>query len=122
MVDAEGLTLGRLASQVAHIAGNMTIHTTHRCGDFVLSSMLKDCLQRGSKARKCTTILAHIRRIESSFNQEMREKYPVEWVERAVHGMIPDTRLGRRQHKHLFVCAGSEHPHASQQPIDLEIK
>ncbi len=44
--------------------------------------------------------------------KEMKEKYPVEWVERAIKGMLPHTKLGDVQRGHVFVYAGSEHPHA----------
>ena len=53
---------------------------------------------------------------------EMKEKYPVEWVERAIKGMLPHTRLGDVQRGHLYVYAGSEHPHAAQQPVELKVK
>ena len=52
----------------------------------------------------------------------MKEKYTVEWVERAIHGMLPHTKLGDVQRKHLFVYKGAEHPHADQKPDELEIK
>ena len=52
----------------------------------------------------------------------MKEKYPVEMVERAIKGMLPKGRLGRQMYKKLFVYTGSEHPHMAQQPKELEIK
>ena len=51
----------------------------------------------------------------------MQEKYPVEMVERAVKGMLPKNRLGRQIFKQLFVYAGSEHPHAAQQPKEIKV-
>jgi large subunit ribosomal protein L13 len=51
----------------------------------------------------------------------MKEKYPVEMVERAVKGMLPHNRLGREMYKKLFVYAGSEHPHAAQKPEKLDL-
>ena len=51
----------------------------------------------------------------------MVEKYPTEMFERAVWGMLPKGRLGRQIYKKLFVYAGSEHPHAAQQPETMEI-
>ena len=52
----------------------------------------------------------------------MKERYPVEMVERAVKGMLPHNRLGRQMYKKLFVYTGSEHKHAAQQPKSLELK
>ena len=52
----------------------------------------------------------------------MRQSYTIEWVERAIHGMLPHTKLGNKQRKHLFVYKGAEHPHAAQQPKELKIK
>ena len=52
----------------------------------------------------------------------MKEKYPVEMVERAVKGMLPHNRLGRQMYKKLFVYAESEHKHEAQKPEVLEIK
>ncbi len=53
--------------------------------------------------------------------REMKESYPVEMVERAVKGMLPKNRLGRQMYKKLFVYEGAEHPHAAQQPKQVEV-
>jgi large subunit ribosomal protein L13 len=52
----------------------------------------------------------------------MREKYPEEMVKRAIWGMIPHNRLGRKMIKKLHVYAGPEHNHEAQQPQKMEIK
>lgn len=52
----------------------------------------------------------------------MRETYTIEWVERAIHGMLPHTRLGDKQRTHLFVYKGENHPHAAQKPVEMVIK
>ena len=54
--------------------------------------------------------------------REMKEKYPVEMVERAVKGMLPHNRLGRAMAKKLFVYEGETHPHMAQKPEVLEVK
>ena len=51
----------------------------------------------------------------------MKEKYPVEMVERAVKGMLPKGRLGRQMYKKLFVYADENHPHIAQKPEKMEI-
>ena len=54
--------------------------------------------------------------------KEMREKYTVEWVEKAIKGMLPHNKLGDVMRKHVFVYTGNEHPHAAQQPVELKVK
>ena len=54
--------------------------------------------------------------------KEMKEKYSVEMIERAVKGMIPHTRLGRQVVKKLFVYEGAEHPHMAQKPVEMKVK
>ncbi len=51
----------------------------------------------------------------------MKEKYPVEMIERAVKGMLPKGRLGRQMYRKLFVYAEDEHPHIAQQPAEMKI-
>ena len=51
----------------------------------------------------------------------MKEKYPVEMVERAIKGMLPHNRLGRQMYRKLYVYEGSEHPHMAQQPKSIEV-
>jgi len=51
----------------------------------------------------------------------MKEKYPIEMVERAVKGMLPNGRLGSAMYKKLFVYTGSEHPHKAQKPTMMEV-
>ena len=51
----------------------------------------------------------------------MKEKYPIEMVERAVKGMLPKTRLGRQMYKKLFVYAGEEHQQQAQKPVELKV-
>ena len=51
----------------------------------------------------------------------MKEKYPVEMIERSIKGMLPKGRLGRQMYRKLFVYEGAEHPHAAQQPVELKI-
>ena len=51
----------------------------------------------------------------------MKEKYPVEMVERAVKGMLPKNRLGRQMYKKLFVYEGANHNHEAQKPEKIEL-
>ena len=54
--------------------------------------------------------------------KEMRERYPIEMVERAVKGMLPHNRLGRQMYTKLHVYEGPEHKHEAQKPEVLEVK
>ena len=54
--------------------------------------------------------------------RQFKESNPTGFVEAAVKGMLPHNTLGRKQGMKLFVYAGSEHPHAAQQPVELKIK
>ena len=54
--------------------------------------------------------------------RQFKETNPTGFVEAAVKGMLPHNTLGRKQGMKLFVYAGSEHPHAAQQPVELKIK
>ena len=60
--------------------------------------------------------------LKSKTARQFLEKDPVGFVESAVKGMLPHNTLGRKQGMKLFVYAGSEHPHAAQQPVELKIK
>ena len=51
----------------------------------------------------------------------MRENYPVEMIERAVNGMLPHNRLGRKLMDNVKIYAGAEHPHAAQKPEAIEL-
>ena len=52
----------------------------------------------------------------------MVSKYPVEMVETAIRGMLPNGRLGRQMYKKLFVYEGETHPHMAQKPVVVEVK
>ena len=127
VVDAEGMTLGRLATQVAHVlrGKHKVTYTPHiDGGDFVVIINADKVELTGNKLDK------KIYYNHSGFTgglrertaRVMKEKYPVEMLERAIKGMLPNGRLGRQMYKKLFVYAGDTHPHAAQQPVELKIK
>ena len=127
VVDGAGLTLGRLASEVAAVlrGKHKPTFTPHvDCGDFVIVVNADKIVVTGDQTNK-KNYYSHSMfpgglRVRST--RTMREQYTVEWVEKAIHGMLPHTRLGDVQRKHLFVYKGSEHPHAAQKPVELKIK
>ena len=127
VVDAEGLTLGRLATKVATVLrGKHKVTYTPRvdCGDFVIVVNADKVVLTGDKLDKKVYYdhSGYTGGLRERTARVMKEKYPVEMVERAVKGMLPNGRLGRQMYKKLFVYAGETHPHAAQQPVELKVK
>jgi len=127
VVDAEGETLGRLASKVANVlrGKHKPTYTPHvDGGDYVIVVNAEKVVLTGNKLNN-KIYYNHSRYtggLRERTAKEMVEKYPVEMVERAVKGMLPKGRLGRQMYKKLFVYAGENHPHSAQQPKALEVK
>ena len=127
LIDAEGATLGRLAAQVAKIlrGKNKPQFTPNSdCGDFVVVINADKVQLTGNKADH-KTYYRHSGYNgglkAESFRQAM-EKHPEKVIERAVRGMLPKTTLGRKQLTKLKVYAGTEHPHAAQNPVKIELE
>ena len=127
VVDAEGQTLGRLASKVANVlrGKHKPTYTPHiDGGDYVIVVNADKIVLTGNKLNG-KIYYNHSRYtggLRERTAKEMLEKYPVEMVERAVKGMLPKGRLGRQMYKKLFVYEGGNHPHSAQQPKVLEVK
>ena len=126
VVDAEGKVLGRLATEVANIlrGKNKPIYTPHvDTGDYVIVINAEKVKLTGSKwddkIHAYHTGYPGGRR-EVAY-KEIREKHPERVIEYAVKGMLPKSRLGRSMFTKLKVYAGSEHPHAAQQPENYEV-
>ena len=127
VVDASGLTLGRLSTEVAHVLRGKhkpTFTPNVNSGDYVIIINADEIVVSGDQEKKKMYYnhSSHPGGLRTRSTRTMREEYTIEWVERAVHGMLPHTKIGRQQRKQLFVYKGSEHPHAAQQPVELEIK
>ena len=127
LVDAEGKTLGRLASQVATIlrGKNKPEYTPHvDVGDFVVVINAEKVQVSGKKTTD--KIYGHHTGHPGGLKQENFEtaiaKHPERVIESAVKGMLPKTTLGRKQGMKLKVYAGSEHPHAAQNPTKSEVE
>ncbi len=126
VVDATGLTLGRLASEVAKIlrGKNKPIFTPHAdTGDYVIVVNADKITVTGKKLDQ--KIYYHHSEYVGGMKQatlkEKLAKAPTEVIELAVKGMLPKGPLGRRMYKKLFVYAGAEHPHAAQKPEELKL-
>lgn len=127
VVDAQGQTLGRLASEIATVlrGKKKAVYTPHvDVGDFVVVVNAEKVVVSGKKTeqklyRRHTGYPGGLRELTY---EEMREKKPTEIVRKAVKGMLPRTRLARQQLRKLKVYAGPEHPHAAQTPENYEVK
>lgn len=127
VIDAEGISLGRLAAKVANVlrGKHKPTYTPHvDCGDFVVVVNASKVNLTGNKMTDKIYYdhSGYTGGLRERTAKEMIEKYPVEMVERAVKGMLPKTRLGRQMYKKLFVYEGSEHPHMAQKPEKMEVK
>ena len=126
VVDAEGQTLGRLASKVAKIirGKHKVNYTPHAdCGDYVIVINAEKVTLSGSKWDDKT----YIRHTGYPGGQrfttasEMLEKHPERLVEKAVKGMLPKNRLGRAIYGNMKVVVGTEHNHEAQKPQVLDL-
>ena len=126
VVDAEGLALGRVASQVANIlrGKNKPIYTPNvDTGDFVIVINCDKVILTGKKLDqkiyyKHSGYVGGLK--ETKYRKLMAEK-PEEALRHAVVGMLPKGPLGRQMAKKLKIYAGAEHEHAAQQPEKLEL-
>ena len=126
LVDAEGLVLGRMATEVAKIlrGKHKPTYAPHiDTGDHVIViNADKVVLTSGKAERKI--VYRHTGfpgGIKSDSYEDLLEKKPAEIVRQSIRGMLPKNRLGRQQLSKLQVYAGPSHPHQAQKPIALEI-
>ncbi len=126
VVDARDKVLGRLASEVAaRIRGKhnplFTPHTD--TGDWVIVINADKIRLTGNKWDQKTYYRhsGYTGNIKATTAKELMAKKPEELVRKAVKGMLPKNRLGRKLNNKLYVYAGDQHPHGAQQPELLEI-
>ena len=127
VVDATDCTLGRLATQVATVlrGKHKPAYTPHvDCGDYVIVVNADKVVITGDQDEKKFYYRhsGYPGGMKVRSTKLMREKYTVEWVERAIKGMLPHNKLGDVQRKHVFVYTGPDHPHAAQKPVELKVK
>ena len=121
VVDATGMTLGRLAAEVAKVlrGKNKAIFTPHiDTGDYVIVINAEKISATGRKLDQKIYYQhsAYVGGMKETTLREKLNKKPVEVIEHAVKGMLPKGPLGREMYKKLYVYAGSEHNHAAQKP------
>jgi len=127
VIDAEGKTLGRLAAKIASILrGKHKPEYTPNLpvGDYVIVVNAAKVKLTGKKLEdkiytRYSGYQGGLKRIPAG---EMLKRHPERVIERAVKGMLPKNRLGRKLYKRLKVYAGPDHPHAAQKPEKLELE
>jgi large subunit ribosomal protein L13 len=127
VVDATGLTLGRLATQIADAlrGKRKPEYTPHvDTGDFVVVVNAEKISVTGNKRaeKRYYRHSGYPGGIRSRTLEEMLERRPEEVIRLAVKGMMPRNRLARKQLTKLKVYAGPEHPHVAQKPTPMEIE
>ena len=126
VVDAQGLTLGRLATRIATVlrGKHKPIYTPHvDCGDYVVVINAEQIHTTGQK------LTQKIYYRHSNYPGGLKEvslrdqlqKFPNRVFEAAVRGMLPKNRLGRQMFRKLKIYAGPNHPHEAQKPKSLEL-
>ena len=125
LIDAEGATLGRLATKAAMIlrGKNKPQYTPHSdTGDFVVIINADKAQLTGVKAdsKRYWRYSGWRGGMKFESFKEAMEKHPERVIEHAGKGMLPKSSLGRKQFTKLKVYAGPEHPHAAQNPVQID--
>ena len=127
LVDATGKTLGRLATEVAHrLRGkHKPEYTPHMdTGDHIVVVNAEKIRVTGNKLSDKVYYhhTGYIGNLKSITLEKQLKQHPERVIQAAVKGMLPKGSLGRTMYSKLHVYAGSDHPHAAQQPTLLEIR
>ena len=127
VIDAEGVSLGRVATKAASIlrGKHKVTYTPHvDCGDYVIIINAKKVNLTGNKLddKMYYNHSMYPGGLRERTARVMRENYPIEMLERAIKGMLPHNRLGRAMGKKLFVYEGETHPHTAQKPTQIEVR
>lgn len=127
LIDADGMTLGRLATQAAMIlrGKNKPQYTPNAdTGDFVIVINAGKVVLTGNKADTKTywRHSGYLGGLKTESFKGAMDKHPERVIEHAVKGMLPKTTLGRKQGMKLKVYAGPEHPHAAQNPVKIDVE
>src|SRR6202034_2018010 len=127
IVDATGLTLGRLSTQIADVlrGKRKPTYTPHiDTGDFVIVVNAEKVAVTGNKraAKLYHKHSGYPGGLRTRTFEEMINRRPEEIIRLAVKGMMPRNRLARKQLTKLKVYAGPEHPHVAQRPAEMELR
>ena len=125
VVDGTNQTVGRMCSRIAAVLRGKTkpTYTPHvDTGDFIIVINAEKVVLTGDKLNQ--KMYDHYSGYPGGLKEEtasnLQKRRPEMLIERAVKGMLPKNRLGRKMVKKLFVYAGAEHPHVAQQPKELK--
>ena len=127
VIDATDIALGRLATKAATMlrGKHKATYTPHiDCGDYIIITNASKVKLTGDKLNKKLYYnhSGYTGGLRTRTAKEMVSKYPVEMVETAIRGMLPNGRLGRQMYKKLFLYEGETHPHMAQKPVVVEVK
>ena len=127
VIDATDIAWGRLATKAATMlrGKHKATYTPHiDCGDYIIITNASKVKLTGDKLNKKLYYnhSGYTGGLRTRTAKEMVSKYPVEMVETAIRGMLPNGRLGRQMYKKLFVYEGETHPHMAQKPVVVEVK
>ena len=126
VVDAEGQTLGRLATSVATVLRGKhkpTYSPSVDCGDFVIVVNADKVAVTGKRLeqKRYYRHSLYIGGLKEISLRDQLQQHPERVIESAVRGMLPKNALGRKMFKKLKVYAGGEHPHQAQMPQPREL-
>ena len=127
VIDAEGATLGRLATKAATVLSgkHKPTYTPHvNCGDNVIVINADKIKLTGNKwedklYRSHSEYSGGLKTVNA---ETLMKTQPTKMVEKAVYGMLPHTKLGDQMRKQLYVYAGENHPHTAQQPKEYKVE
>lgn len=127
VVDAEGMVLGRLATQVAAILRGKhkpTFTPNFDTGDYVIVVNAEKVVLTGNKEnqKEYKRYTGYTGGLKTTSYADMMKKHPERIVEHAVLGMLPHNKLGRAMAKKLRVVVGEQHNHQAQNPEVLDLK
>lgn len=127
VIDAEGQVVGRLSAFVASVLRGKhkpTFTPNADMGDNVIIINAAKVVLTGKKEENKVyySHSGYPGGLKSIVAAKLRVKRPAALIEKAVHGMIPHTKLGNKQRRNLFIYPGPDHKHEAQQPERLEVK
>ncbi|MGE9311887.1 50S ribosomal protein L13 [Niabella sp. CJ426] len=125
VVDGTNQTVGRMCSRIAAIlrGKHKASYTPHvDTGDYIIVTNCEKVKLSGKKLdqKVYDTFSGYPGGRKEELATDLQKRRPEVIIERAVKGMLPKNRLGRKMYKKLFVYAGGNHPHTAQQPKELK--
>ncbi len=125
VIDGTNQTVGRMCSKIAAVlrGKNKAYYTAHvDCGDFVIVTNCEKIKLTGTKMddKIYDSFSGYPGGRKEEVAKDLLKRRPEVLIERAIKGMLPKNRLGRKMYKKLFVYAGAGHQHAAQKPVELK--